>query len=124
MARLDNPLNLVVLQGTLSSPPRQRELPSGDTLTLLEVTTRLADATATVPVVVVAADAQVTTLRAGDDVVVVGRVTRRYYRAGGVTQSRTEVVAERVVRPARRQAVDRALKRAAELLDGARVGVG
>jgi len=35
---------------------------------------------------------------AGDEVVVTGRVRRRFYRAGGATQSRTEVVAHAVVR--------------------------
>jgi single-strand DNA-binding protein len=44
--------------------------------------------------------------------VVVGRVRRRFYRAGGATQSRTEVVAETVV--AARQA-----KRAATALASA-----
>lgn len=116
--------NIVVLRGVLSSPPRQRELPSGASLTQLEVTTRLDDGVASVPVVVADADAQVTTLVGGDEVVVVGRVVRRYFRAGGSTQSRTEVVAERVVGAARRQAVDRALRRAGELFDAARVGVG
>ena len=33
---------------------------------------------------------------AGQAVVVVGHVRRRFFRAGGATQSRTEVVAERV----------------------------
>lgn len=117
-------LNVVVLRGVLSSPPRQRELPSGASLTQLEVTTRLDDAVASVPVVVTDADAQVTTLAAGDEVVVVGRVVRRYFRAGGATQSRTEVLADRVARATRRQATDRAFKRAAELLDAAGVGVG
>lgn len=115
-------LNVAVLRGVLSSAPRRRELPSGVELTQLEVTTRFADGAATVPVVVTDAEAQVTTLVGGDEVVVVGRVVRRYFVAGGVTQSRTEVVAERVVRGNRRQAVDRALRRAAELVDAVRVG--
>ena len=116
-------VNLVVLRGVLSSDPRTREMPSGATLPQLELTTRLDDgAVATVPVVVTDADAQVTSLTAGDDVVVVGRVARRFFRAGGVTQSRTEVVAERVVRANRRQAAERARKRAADLLDAAEVG--
>lgn len=105
-------VNVAVLRGVLSSPPRARELASGTSITLLEVTTRVADGVATVPVVVTDADAQVTTLTAGDEVVVVGRVARRYFRAGGVTQSRTEVVAQRVVRASRKQAVGRALRTA------------
>jgi single-strand DNA-binding protein len=33
----------------------------------------------------------------GSEVVVAGHVRRRFFRAGGVTQSRTEVVATRVI---------------------------
>jgi single-strand DNA-binding protein len=47
--------------------------------------------------------ASAATFAAGDDVVVVGRVRRRFFRAGGATASRTEVVADRVV-PARAKA--------------------
>jgi single-strand DNA-binding protein len=46
-------------------------------------------------------------LVAGDEVVVVGRVRRRFFRAGGATASRTEVVAAKVV-PARSAAKVRA----------------
>jgi single-strand DNA-binding protein len=48
-----------------------------------------------------------------ETVVVVGRVRRRFYRAGGATQSRTEVVADVVV-PARHT------KRAKAALEGVR----
>src|SRR5262249_2766255 len=109
-------VNLAVLRGVLSCPPRMRELPSGAGLTLLEVTTRVADGSVSVPVVVADADAQVTALDAGDEVVVVGRVARGSSRAGGTAQSRPEVVAERVVRATRRQAVARAVRAAAAAL--------
>ena len=46
--------------------------------------------------------------------VVVGRVRRRFYRAGGSTQSRTEVVAEAVVNA-------RHGKRAAAAMERARI---
>ena len=124
VAELPAHLNVVVLRGVLSSPPRVRELPSGDALTLLEVTTRSAAEASTAPVVVPQAVAQLTARAAGVEVVVVGRVTRRYFRAGGVTQSRTEVVAEQVLRASQRRAVERAVRRAAGLLDARRVGVG
>jgi single-strand DNA-binding protein len=53
---------------------------------------------------------------AGLAVVVVGRVRRRFFRAGGATVSRTEVVAQ-VVAPARQRVrASRALHGAAELL--------
>ena len=42
------------------------------------------------------------TWAAGDEVLVTGRIRRRFFRAGGVTQSRTEVVATDVV-PTRRE---------------------
>lgn len=90
--------NLAVLRGIVTSEPKVRELPSGTVVTNLEVTTRTESLTASVPVVVHGRDVAV---GAGDDVVVVGHVQRRFFRAGGVTQSRTEVIAARVV-PARR----------------------
>jgi hypothetical protein len=36
-------------------------------------------------------------IAAGDEVVLTGRVRRRFFRTAGGTQSRTEVVADRVV---------------------------
>jgi single-strand DNA-binding protein len=124
LSELSTHLNVVVLRGVLSSPPRVRELPSGDALILLEVTTRGAAEASTAPVVVPHRDVQVAALDTGAEVVVVGRVARRYFRAGGVTQSRTEVVAERVVPAGQRRAVDRAVRRAVGLLGARGVGVG
>jgi single-strand DNA-binding protein len=48
-------------------------------------------------------------LAAGTDVVVVGSVRRRFFRAGDATQSRTEVVAERIVAARRGREVQRLL---------------
>jgi single-strand DNA-binding protein len=105
--------NLVILTGALSRPPEARTLPSGDTLVAYEVTSRSADGAArTVPVTCALHGAPVD-LAVGAAVVVTGVVRRRYFRAGGATQSRTEVVADVVV-PARqtaraRRAIERAL---------------
>ena len=104
-----NDLNVAAVRGTVSSEPKQRELPSGSVVTNVEVTTRLDDGTQSVPVVVV--DAPVT-VGAGDQVVAVGRVVRRFFRAGGVTQSRTELVATKLVRATNTRSVRRALQRA------------
>lgn len=107
-------MNVVVLRGTLSRPAERRELPSGSHVVAYEVTTRTAEGLAiTVPVAWPDAPAGAEQ-DAGAEVVVTGRVQRRYFRAGGVTQSRTEVVADVVV-PARarrraHQAVERALR--------------
>ncbi len=56
------------------------------------------------------------TLVSGADVAVVGRVERRFFRSGGITQSRTELIAERVVPARRTQTVRSLFAHAAELL--------
>ncbi|HET7523922.1 MAG TPA: hypothetical protein VFJ79_07250, partial [Acidimicrobiales bacterium] len=58
-------------------------------------------------------------LDAGVGVVVVGRVRRRFFRSGGVTQSRTEVVASRVVRAGASARVRAALDEAAAAIAAA-----
>ncbi len=81
----------------------------------LELTVRRPDAARaeSVPVVWRDAPPAAAALVAGDEVVVVGHVARRFFRAGGATQSRTEVVAE-VVLPARQgRRIQAALERAA-----------
>jgi single-strand DNA-binding protein len=108
---LDDPadVSVALVTGRLSRAAETRELPSGDTLVALEVTSRRTDGAAeSVPVVWLAAPAWATRLAAGERVVVAGRVRRRFYRAGGVTASRTEVVAERVA-PLRQRARSRAV---------------
>ena len=89
--------NLCVLVGELSSDPRPLELPSGSVLLRCEVTVRAGGATDSVPVVRFDPIASERSLSAGERVVVVGRGNRRFFRAGGTTVSRTEVVADRVV---------------------------
>ena len=92
-------LNVVVLIGVLARPAQDVELPSGSRLLALEVTVRREEGPAeTVPVSWFDAPAWATALDAGTDVVVVGRVRRRFFRSGGSTQSRTEVVASKIAR--------------------------
>lgn len=106
--------NVVALVGRLARPPESKELLSGDRLVSYEVTvTREGERAEGVPVVWFGAPPSAADHDVDDAVVVVGRVRRRFYRAGGATQSRTEVVAETVV--AARQA-----KRAATALESAR----
>jgi single-strand DNA-binding protein len=103
------PSNVVVLRGRVTSDPVVRELPSGSTVTQVELTTSCDGAAVSVPVVV---DDRPVTCLAGDELIVVGHVRRRFFRAGGTTQSRTEVVAADVVPAGRRRAVERAIARA------------
>ena len=86
--------NLVVLRGRVSSEPTARELPSGSVVTNIELTTPTDDGAVSVPVVIAGA----ASYSLGDELVVVGSVRRRFFRAGGATQSRTEVVASEIVR--------------------------
>jgi len=105
--------NLALLVGRLSRPPELRTLPSGDELLSLEVTVRPATGPAeSVPVAWHGAPSAASSWPAGHAVLVVGRVRRRFFRAGGVTQSRTEVVATTVI-PTRRATAAGAALRAA-----------
>ena len=86
-------MNIVMLRGHLSSEPRTVELPSGDVLLRWEVTTQADERKMTVPVAWFEPPRSARTISGGDEVVVLGRIRRRFFRAGGATVSETEVVA-------------------------------
>ncbi len=109
--------NVVVLIGRLARPAETRELPSGDRLVAYEVTVeRQGERAETVPVVWFGAPASAVDHDLDERMVVVGRVRRRFFRAGGGTQSRTEVVAETVVSARHTRRAAAALARAQERL--------
>ena len=85
-------MNIVVLQGVVTRPAEVRELADGTTLALLDVATETANGRLVVPVAWPAPDRALP--KDGIEVVVAGHVHRRFFRAGGGTQSRTEVVAD------------------------------
>ena len=90
--------NLVVLRGVIRRTPEYRVLPSGDELLSFDLTIRDGEQAAeSVPIVWHHPTAAAAKLAEGDDVVVVGRVRRRFFRAGGSTASRTEVHADKVL---------------------------
>jgi single-strand DNA-binding protein len=100
-----SPVNLAVLAGTLSKPAEPRLLPDGTTVWELDVAIRPeGKAAATVPVswAAPAAGQDPAAWVPGDELLVVGAVRRRFYRAGGATVSRTDVLADAVV-PARQR---------------------
>lgn len=118
-------MNVVLLEGVVARAPEERVVGSGRILGF-DLAAAVGDRTVeTVPVRWEDPPAWAAGVTAGDAVAVTGRVRRRFFRAGGGTQSRTEVVADAVVRvrPGRRgrAAVDRAL---AAALAGAGVAVG
>lgn len=114
-------LNIVAVRGQLSRSPEERVVGKSEERVLgLELSVRRPGVARadSVPVVWRDAPPAAAALEAGDEVVVVGHVARRFFRAGGATQSRTEVVAH-VVLPARQgRRVRAALERAAGELVG------
>ena len=68
----------------------------------------------TVPVVQFDALGATENLAAGADIVVTGSVKRRFYRAGGQTQSRTEVVADKILPATATKRVEKAIATATE----------
>lgn len=116
--------NLSILVGTLSRAPELRELPSGDEVLSLELTVRRPGApTDSVPVAWIGAPAAAAGWAAGEELLVVGRVRRRFFRAGGATQSRTEVVATTAVPTRRAATARRALRSALGTVPGAVVTI-
>ena len=106
-------LNLAVVRGVCSSPAEVRVLPSGSTLVVLQVTTRADDGvTTSVPVVVWDPPTATELLDEGDEVVVVGRVRRRFFRTGAGSASRVEIEAEQVVPAANRRRVRGVIRKA------------
>lgn len=99
-------MNVVIIQGVLSRVPVERELPSGDRLGQFEVTVRSEDRpTASVPVAWFDPPASSLAWEAGTEVVVRGEVRRRFFRTPAGTGSRTEVVADQVLRSSQRKRV-------------------
>lgn len=108
-------MNIVILSGHLSSPPRCTELPSGTVRWNLEVSCAVPDGR--VLGVPVSWEGQVPEgWDTGTSVAVAGVVRRRFFRAGGSTQSRTEVDAAAVVEITKRRSESAAISRAAKAL--------
>lgn len=103
-------MNYVILRGHLSSQPQERALASGSVLWSLELTTPTDQGAWSVPVAWFDPPVAMS-FDAGDEVVVIGAVRRRFFRSANGTQSRTEVVASDVVGATARRKVDRLLQR-------------
>jgi single-strand DNA-binding protein len=108
--------NIAVIVGTVSRDPDIRELSDGAVVAELDVKVVGEGAPAvTVPVSLLGGPGP--GIGAGAEVIVVGRVRRRFYRAGGATVSRTDVLADAVLplTPAKRAAA--ALAAAAQAIE-------
>jgi single-strand DNA-binding protein len=109
-------VNLAIVRGSVSSPPDVRVLPSDTVLAQLQLTTRLDSETLSLPIAVWNPAQWVEALEPGAEVVVVGRVRRRFFKAAGAPASRVEVEADVVARAGDRRRVGAALRRAYETL--------
>lgn len=112
-----NPSNVAVVIGTLSSDPRVTRLPSGDTLVNYEISTETPDGRFSVPVQTTPGG-RLPALKATDPVVAIGPIRRRFFRAGGATMSRTEVVASVIGKPGSARVVKAVAAVGAALADG------
>jgi single-strand DNA-binding protein len=109
--------NLAVLAGTITAPPVARALRSGTTVVQFDLATPIDGESISVPVAWHdPTPSQHATIVEGVHVVVVGSVRRRFFRVGGQTQSRTEVVASAVVPSRRTKSAQAAIGAAAEKL--------
>ena len=109
--------NVAVVRGACSSPPELRVLPSDQRLAQLQLTTRVDGRAMSVPVSVIDPAAWVDSLETGDEIIVLGAVRRRFFRAGGVTASRVEIEAEVVCRVRDRRRSRGLRRRVEELLE-------
>jgi hypothetical protein len=114
-------VNLAVLRGPCSGPAEVRVLESGTRLATLAVRcpagTAPDERATSIPVTVWDPPAWVESLDAGDDIVVVGRMRRRFYQRPGGVGSRVDVEAELVGRARDRRRLDAALRKADEVLE-------
>jgi single-strand DNA-binding protein len=109
--------NVAIVRGACSSPPELRVLASNQRLAQLQLTTRVDGRALSVPVSVLDPPAWVEQLDAGDELVVLGAVRRRFFRSAGATASRVEIEAEVVCRARDRRRSKRLRSRLEELLE-------
>jgi single-strand DNA-binding protein len=113
-------MNVALVRGVVTRDPHIRTLAGEVTLATFDLAVEPDDGPrTTVPVVLRLGGAGTQDPPgAGDEVVVVGSVQRRFFRAGGSTQSRTEVVVEALAPAHDRRRVRRLLTAASARLAG------
>ncbi len=111
-------VNVSVLRGPISGAPEIRALKSGRRIATLAVRTPAGDGRSTsVPVTLWDPPAWVETLASDDDVLVVGRVRRRFFRTTTGSGARTDVEADVLARARDRRRLTASLRRIDRELD-------
>ena len=116
--------NLAVLCGVIVNDPVERVLASGSTVLQFDISTETTSTgaderptRASVPVSWHDPSASArAAVQGASEILVIGTVRRRFFRVGGATQSRTEVVATDVIPTRRRRAVASAIARVVDAL--------
>ncbi len=110
-------MNVVVVQGVLAREPQERTLPNGASVIDWQVTTGLTGEKTSVPVQWDEPTAAVRACSAGTEVMVLGSVRTRWFKAGGSNIPKVEVVAVAHANPKRAASVARLRSKAeAQLL--------
>jgi single-strand DNA-binding protein len=104
-------VNVVVLAGTIAADPVERRMPSGEECTEIRLSVPERERRL-LPLPVVAWHSEVGKkrlkgLRKDDEVLVYGRLVRRFYRSGAGARSLTEVVASGLKRLEPSDVIDR-----------------
>ena len=111
-------MNVVVLRGRISSSLVTRDLVGGGRAVSFDLATDTGSGRASVPASWIDPPA-LPDWPEGHEVVICGLVRRRFFRSGGATQSRTEVMVTEAVEARKRQQVRKMLDRVtARLADG------
>jgi single-strand DNA-binding protein len=110
-------MNIAVVRGTVLRDPSERILASGQRIVAFDVNVSYDDRpNENLEVVWVDPPKNLLVPRQGNEVVAVGRVRRRFFKAGGMVVSRQEVVAETVLTARQKSRIEHALQEAAATL--------
>ena len=111
-------LNLAVVKGVIARVPHERVGADGIVHLSFDLRVRLVPdgPSELVPVAWPERTMASCGLGEGSAVVVLGRIRQRFFRMGGATQSRTEIVAETVIGTRQQAAIRKAMAQAADRL--------
>jgi hypothetical protein len=100
--------SLSLLVGRAMGTPSTRSTPAGD-VTEVDVRSAQFRGTEVVSASVVGPSAIFVGIDEGTEILVIGTTRRRFFRSGGATVSRTEIVATQVIKRSNRRGTSRAL---------------
>jgi single-strand DNA-binding protein len=113
-------MNIAVVRGTVLREPREQTLANGQKVVSLDVSVIYEERPSeSLEVVWVDPPRNLVVPRQGNEIVAIGRVRRRFFKAGESVVSRTELVAETVLTTRQTARINRALQVVADAVVGA-----